>query len=289
MSTQENSPQEHPSTYVVQDRSNEEELIRLNFQDRMLTSSMGGVLPEQPDPAIFRRVLDVACGTGAWLTEVAKTYPLISLLIGVDVSKRMIEFASAQAQELGVHDRVEFHTMDALRMLEFPQGYFDLVNQRLGMSYLRTWDWPKLLQEFKRVTRRGGIIRLTESDVIIDSNSPALMRSNETFLKSLIQAGHLFTPDRLGIVNALPPLLSRHGFTNVQTHIYTLEYRAGTPEWRSFFEDMKRIMQTFAPFARRMGNQPEKAEELVQQALEEMQHPDFVATWHLTTVWGVKL
>ncbi len=288
MSIQENPRQEHPSTYVVQDRSNEEELIRLNFQDQMLTSGMGGVLPEQPDPASFKRVLDVACGTGSWLIEAAKTHPTMTLLIGADVSKRMIEYASSQAEEQGVSDRVEFHTMDALRMLEFPQGYFDLVNQRLGMSYLRTWDWPKLMREFSRVTRRGGTVRLTESDVIIDSTSPALMRSNEAFLNSLIQAGHLFTPDRLGIVNELPSLLGRHGLKNVQTRSYTLEYRAGTPEWRSFFEDMKRIMHTFAPFARKLGNQPEDPETLAQQALEEMQRPDFVARWTLVTVWGVR-
>lgn len=50
--------QEHPSTYFVQDRSNQEELDRLAIQDRLMTTSMGGVLPEQPDPSIFRRVLD---------------------------------------------------------------------------------------------------------------------------------------------------------------------------------------------------------------------------------------
>lgn len=288
MSTQENPRQEHPSTYVVQDRSNEEELIRLSVQDQMLTAGMGGVLPEQPDPTIFKRVLDVGCGTGAWLIEAAKTYPNMSLLIGADISRRMVEYATSQAEKAGVNERVEFHTMDALRMLEFPQGYFDLVNQRLGMSYLRTWDWPKLLREFTRVTRRGGTIRLTESDVIIDSTSPALMRSNEAFLNSLIQAGHLFTPDRLGIVNELPSLLSRHGFKNVQTRSYTLEYRAGTPEWRSFFEDMKRIMQTFAPFVRKLGKQPEDPEVLAQQAIEEMQRPDFVAKWNLVTVWGIR-
>jgi hypothetical protein len=40
---------EHPSTYPVQDRSNEEELVRLHIQDQMLTTSMGGPLPEQKD------------------------------------------------------------------------------------------------------------------------------------------------------------------------------------------------------------------------------------------------
>jgi ubiquinone/menaquinone biosynthesis C-methylase UbiE len=288
MAIQKETHQEHPSTYVVQDRANETELIRLNLQDQMLTTSMGGVLPEQPDPAAFRRILDVACGTGAWLIEAARTCPQMSLLIGADISKHMIEFASSQAEYQKVSDRVEFHTMDALRMLEFPNGYFDLVNQRLGMSYLRTWDWPKLLQEFIRVTRWGGIVRLTESDVLIDSSSPALMRSNEIFLHSLIRTGHLFSPDRLGIINALPSLLSRHGFTHLQTYPYLLEYRAGTPAWQPFFEDMKRIMQTFAPFARKLGNIPEDAEDLAQQAIEQMQDPNFVAIWRMQTVWGTR-
>src|SRR6266849_9236521 len=97
MSTPTDPRQEHPSTYFVQDRSNEEELTRLQIQDQMLTAGMGGVLPEQPDPLIFQRVLDVGCGTGGWLIEAAKTYPALSLLVGVDVSSLMIEYARAQA------------------------------------------------------------------------------------------------------------------------------------------------------------------------------------------------
>src|SRR5713101_7159473 len=132
MSTPTDPRQEHPSTYVVQDRSNEEELTRLQIQDQLVTASMGGVLPEQPDPTIFQRVLDVGCGTGGWLIEVAKTYPSISLLVGVDVSERMLAYAQEQAEAQQVSDRVEFRTMDALRMLEFPTHYFDLLNQRFG-------------------------------------------------------------------------------------------------------------------------------------------------------------
>jgi ubiquinone/menaquinone biosynthesis C-methylase UbiE len=104
-------------------------------------------------------VLDVGCGTGNWLIEAAKAYPTMSLLIGIDISAKMVKYACEQAEEQQVNDRVEFHTMDALRLLEFPDKYFDLVNLRLGVSYLRTWDWPKLLQELQRVTRSGGVIR----------------------------------------------------------------------------------------------------------------------------------
>src|SRR5579859_2675340 len=125
---------EQPSAYFVQDRSSEEEMIRLHLQDQMLTASMGGVLPEQTDLARFRRVLDVGCGTGDWLIEVAKTYPSISLLIGVDISSKMLDYARTQAEAQQVSDRVQFRAMDALRMLEFPANSFELVNQRFGMS-----------------------------------------------------------------------------------------------------------------------------------------------------------
>src|SRR6266849_1190813 len=98
---------EHPSTYFVQDRSNEEELTRVMIQDQLVTAGMGGVLPEQPDPTIFQRILDVGCGTGGWLIEAAKTYATMSLLVGVDVSERMIAYAQAQAEAQQVSDRVQ--------------------------------------------------------------------------------------------------------------------------------------------------------------------------------------
>src|SRR4029077_12157166 len=115
---------EHPSTYRVEDGSNQKELTRLQVQDRIVTQGMGGVLPEQSDPTTFRHVLDVGCGTGGWLIEVAKAFPDIQLLIGTDISGKMIEYARARAREEGVSDRVEFHVMDSLRMLEFPAAYF---------------------------------------------------------------------------------------------------------------------------------------------------------------------
>jgi predicted TPR repeat methyltransferase len=59
-------PKENPSAYFVMDRSNLEEMTRLDNQDTMLTKGMG-VMPEQPDPTNFKRILDIGCGTGGWL------------------------------------------------------------------------------------------------------------------------------------------------------------------------------------------------------------------------------
>jgi len=278
---------EHPSTYTVQDRSNEEELTRLQIQDQMITTSMGGVLPEQSDPTNWRRVLDVGCGTGGWLIATAKAYPNLSVLIGAEVSKRMVDAARAQAEAQHVSDRVEFHVQDALRMLEFPTGYFDLVNQRFAVSWLRTWEWPKLLDEYKRVCKRGGVIRITESDMVIDqSSSPAMTRLFELFLDALYRAGHYFTPEKNGVLNQLAPLLTQHGVRDVQTRAYTLSYRTGTPEGEQFSQDMQRAFRTTLPFMRKWSQVPDDYEAIYQQMLLEMKQPDFVAPWNLLTVWG---
>lgn len=134
-----------PNTYLLPDGITPRELIRLYIQDEMYTTSMGGTLPEQPDPTIFQRVLDVGCGTGCWLAATAEKYPTLTELVGVDISEDMIDYAQKQAEVRKVSERVKFHLMDALSVLDLPSDHFDLVNQRFGQSYLRNWDWRQVL------------------------------------------------------------------------------------------------------------------------------------------------
>jgi ubiquinone/menaquinone biosynthesis C-methylase UbiE len=276
---------EQSSTYFVQDRANQEEMKRLQLLDRTTTASMGGVLPEQPDPTIFRCVLDVGCGTGGWLIELAQTSPDSTLLVGVDASRVCIEYAREQAAAAQVSDRVEFHVADALRMLEFPAASFDLVNHRGAVSWLRTWDWPKLLQEYQRVARPDGVVRITEGD-IWTTNSPALSRLFALFLQAMYQSGHNFLPEGSGAASELVHLLQQHGLQRVQSRAYSLEFRPETPEGPRFFENIRMAYQTIMPFLRKWTRVPENYEEIYQQAMREMQQPDFMATWNLLTAWG---
>ena len=117
---------------------------------------------------MFRRVLDVGCGTGGWLTQTARTYPTIAQFIGVDVSAAMVRYARTQIEQNGaLARRVEFATMDVLLKLEFPDHFFSLVNERFGLSYLRTWDWHK----FRLVTSSTGMFPTT---VVLISDARAV-------------------------------------------------------------------------------------------------------------------
>ena len=277
---------EQPSTYVIADRSNQDELSRLRVIDHLFTRGMGGVLPEQPDPTIFSRVLDVGCGTGGWLIELAQTTPTCRLLVGVDASRTFIEYARAQAEAAHVSDRVEFHVADALRMLEFPSRFFDLVNHRAAVSWLRTWDWSKLLREYQRVCRPEGVVRLTEPEWPIAQSSPALLRLTELASQAFYAAGHYFTPTRDGITSRLAHLLQQHGLQQVQSQPHILEYPFGTPDWQSLCEHNRLGFRTIVPFLQKWTQVPGDYEQSYQQMLKDMQQPDFVGTWNLLTAWG---
>jgi ubiquinone/menaquinone biosynthesis C-methylase UbiE len=288
MTPQPDSQPERPSTYVVQDRSSQEELQRLQLQERLLTIALGGILPEQPVSMRFRRVLDVACGAGGWLIELAKTDPTITQLVGVDISKRMVDTARTASENQQVQDRVEFRVMDALSLFALSEDTFDLVNLRFATSFLRIWEWPKAVQELQRVTRPGGVIRLTESDLPDRSSSSALLRLFGLLAQAYNHAGKYFRPQAQGVSDELAELLEQQGIQNVQTCIYQPEARAGTVPGQLFFEDMKYLFRTNAPFLRKWTSVPDDYEDLYMQMLTEMQQPDFVVANQTITAWGSK-
>ena len=287
MSTPQNpQKRERPSTYVVQDRQNKREIQRLTMQDQLVTAIMGGVLPEQPDVTNIHRILDVGCATGGWAIEVAKAYPHMSV-VGIDISNAMIDYARMQAAEQQVADRIEFRVMDALQLLEFPDDFFDLVNLRFAIGWVRTWDWAKLISDMLRVTRTEGVIRLTDSDSS-QPNSPMLARWNAMLFRSLYQAGNLFEQEEKGLKEHLAPLLKQYGAQNVQTRRYSMEYQGGSPQGQTFCDDVSHAMKTSKLFLQKWGGIPTDYEAICEQAEQEMQQPDFCVTWNILTAWGTK-
>lgn len=277
------------STYFVPDRFNEKEITRLKLQDGLLTHSMGGVLVEQPDPSRLERLLDIGCGPGGWLIETALAYSQISLLIGIDISPKVIELANKQARTRQVEKRVEFQHMDALRMLEFPDNFFDLVNQRLAVSWLRTWDWAKLLQECWRVLRPDGVLRLTEINGIVECNSAAQTRLWNLLTQAFDRAGAYFTPGGILFDDILYRLLEQHNFQQIQAHFQTVEYHGRTNEGQLFAEDIKYLFRTIRPYLQKWTRLPDDYEELYQQAITDAEQPGFIATYKLFTICGTKL
>src|SRR5690242_12263475 len=92
---------ERADTYIL-DPENTAEMARLSIQDRLVTKSMGGTFSEHENqlPSDIKRILDVGCGPGGWVMDVAYEYPDVQV-VGLDISRTMIAYAKARAQAEG--------------------------------------------------------------------------------------------------------------------------------------------------------------------------------------------
>ena len=280
---------EDRSTFFLRNKWNKGESLRAQREDQMLTRAMGGPLAEQVDANVFAHALHIACGSGDWTIEAARRYLRMSL-VGIDNNPRILDYARANAAAAHVAERVRFQVMDVLRPLDFPTASFDLVNLRLGVTFIRTWEWPQLIAELVRVTRPGGIIRITEPQIVHQNKGPisisAMAKLHTTLTCALYHSGHLFKEDTTGITAHLTPLLTRFGCQDVQTKEYALEVRAETPEWRDYYDNALNVIPGSRAFLVKWGRFQEDFDALYQQAVEEMLKPGFHVSWNFLTVWG---
>ncbi|GER83969.1 hypothetical protein KTAU_26060 [Thermogemmatispora aurantia] len=279
---------EPENSYPI-DPENAGELARLMQQDRLLTEGMGGLLPEPGIRLPERgRVLDLACGPGGWALELAFHYPKAEV-IGVDISRQVIEYARAQAWSRGL-ENAHFEVMNVMEPLAFEDGSFDLINGRLLAGFMLPGAWPKLLAECDRLLKPGGIVRLTETEAPL-TTSPAYERFASLVAQALKRAGQSLSADgrHLGITPILPRLVRKAGFEQVRLRATVIEWSMGTEAHYPVFKDYLLGLELVQPFLVKVGVATrEELERLYQQAVAEMQQEDFCALWHLLTVWGYK-
>ena len=281
------NPLENQSTYFINPEE-AAETARLLLQDRSITKEMGGVFPASLDLPQVHMVLDMACGPGGWAIDVARAYPDMDV-VGVDISEKMIRYAQAHARASGL-DNASFQVMNILEPLTFPEDAFDFVNARLTSSFMPTRAWPNLLRESLRITRPGGVIRLTEAEWVFSNGS-----ASEQFASLLTHAmwldGKSFSPDgkRFGATLMLGQFFRDAGLVNIQRQAYALEYSYGTEAHETWYQNIMIAYPLLLPFLLKMGvTTKEEFDRLYEQIGAEMQQPEFRALFFLLSVWGTK-
>jgi ubiquinone/menaquinone biosynthesis C-methylase UbiE len=274
-------------TVYFNDPESGAEMVRLLEQDRLITQGMGGLLPERSnDFSGIQRVLDAACGPGGWVQEVAIAHREIEV-VGFDISQAMIDHARMQAQGHSL-DNARFLVMNLLQPLDFPASSFDLVNARF-INFLPAAAWARLLQEFRRIARPGGIIRLTESEWWYYTNSPALEHLNALIIRALKLQGGSFSERFTGVLPMLGRFLLDAGCININYQPHVIDYSFGTAAYQGFRQDAAVVFKSFQPFIVRMGVATQKEVDLLyEQMTLEMMQEGFRGLMLPCTAWGVK-
>ncbi|MBE3561614.1 MAG: class I SAM-dependent methyltransferase [Ktedonobacteraceae bacterium] len=285
------SIQPDENTYVI-DQESSAEMARLINQDLMITKHMGGLFPTTLDLSQVHDILDVACGPGGWALEVAFAHP-DKRVVGIDISNRMLEYARARAQVQGSKN-LTFLFMDATAPLKFPDASFDFVNARFLVGLMWKTAWEPFVKECFRVTRPGGIIRLTEVDIAAGiTNSSALERYNRLTARAAYRQGRTFCGDEdaahCGLTPMLSDFLERAGYCDIQEIPHMLNFSYGREAYRMQYKNLQAALKLLHPFLVKVGvATQEELDKLYEQMLLDMMREDFRGIWYFMSAIGKK-
>ncbi|MGZ4304736.1 MAG: methyltransferase domain-containing protein [Solirubrobacteraceae bacterium] len=104
-------------------------------------------------------MLDLGCGTGADVIDIARLVGPGGRVVGVDVSEALIAEARRRWDDSGLP--IEFRLGDA-QQLEFDDDSFDACRTKRMLMHVP--DERRALAEMVRVTRRGGRVAAFDFD-----------------------------------------------------------------------------------------------------------------------------
>lgn len=263
-------------------------LPRLFNFDLPRLKKTGQILPAQIDISAIHDVLDIACEDGAWTIIAAGACPQIQFT-GVDSDARALEEAGAQAGALGLHN-VSFTLMNPFTLQDIPDNAFDLVNARFIVGLIPADEWPKAMREFVRVTRPGGYIQFTETDLPI-TTGPACAKLEGLISQAYSQERRSFSPEGrlLSVTPVLRQLLRDAGCQDVRQTPYFANFSAGLEAHDEIMDDLASAYRLVLPWLVQVGvTTQEEVEQVYQQMLAEMQADNFCGVAFYLNVCGVR-
>ncbi len=288
-------PRRTDNRFVADPNSGETMAWLINF-DSFVNRGMGGALGEDLSERLSRiyrerggpvRILDIACGPGGWVADVAGEHPEYDVT-GIDISRPMTDYARSLAEARGFTN-AHFHVMDILKPLDFPNETFDLINARTLFGFMSPDTWPQLLGESLRIMRPGGIIRLTELEAPV-STSPALNWLWALTSQAFFTRGRSFSRDgrNIGIIAVLKRMLREAGYRNVSHKVYAFDL-ADREQREAFRQNFQIVFTLVRPFLLASGiTTEEEYDSHYLQMLAEMLAEDFDGIWIFLSAIGTK-
>lgn len=270
-----------PDNYIFGE--SDAEISRLNFQHYMFRLAFGGDYSapiKTPGD-----ILDVACGTGRWVRDVARRFPETNV-IGFDLSRDLLEASLAEGGET-IPANCTFLVGDALQPFAFPDTAFGFVMARACSAFIPAAQWPTVVGEMARVLQPGGWMEVRDFGLVRSSNAAlnaltvqfanlaqarGIHPGAGPFLKSYLattrlrdiqvrhvhlrsgaqhgaRAGQLMLADYLALMERVTPLIARAGLMNAEQWLQLLT-QART-ETRMYPDEQYAEVDLTATFGRR--------------------------------------
>lgn len=221
------------------------------------------------------RILEVGCGSGAILRDVARQLGPNGRAIGLDYSAALLAVAGELAERAGLADRIELREGDA-RALPFADAEVDVALAVTTLCHIPEAD--RAVAEMVRVTRPGGRVGVFARDM----DSMIVTHPDRPMTRRIVAANADYASVDGWLGRRAPRLLILAGLADVQVRPFTT-LQVGPTGFYAI------AAESAAETAVQVGSISEEERQHWLTALRaEQEAGQFVAGLTKLFVWGVK-
>ena len=238
------------------------------------------LVPTEVDLSNVWRIVDVACGSGQWVRDMATWSPTMTV-VGVDRQEEVMGRARRLAA-LGQLDNAEFVAEDMYHMETLKDRSFDLVHARFLAPVVAPHLWPALLQECLRVCHVGGTLVWTEAG-FPRTNSAACLRWCDWMKQAIIRLG--YTSDVTPYMHRLLGDVDGVDYTRVRRVETVLDIGVDTPLHTQIYRHISSLLDEMKPLLLTMDvAEKHELDEVCRCINRDIYGNMFQGTWTLTTM-----
>lgn len=149
--------------YMLPDNNNHIENYRLNSQHYIIRNVFKGDIFENNEIIKLLKkgcnVLDVGCGTGIWILEMAFLYEEC-IFLGIDINTDSVPNNIKPIN-------VKFINIDILKGINLKENYYDIIHIRMMLLAIPKNKWDFIINELLNILKNNGYIQFIEMDINI--------------------------------------------------------------------------------------------------------------------------
>lgn len=289
---------EEPSTdqsSYYPDPNSIEELFRLLSQDTYMNQRLRYSQPKEntllppsfiPEPGM--KILDLGCGPGGWVLEAAQIFPM-SVVTGIDINERRIEFAKKQAIAVNTPN-AEFILGNFAELEKYVQPEsVDFLHARLLKWF--SPNYKQLVKKWLTRVRAGGILCLVEGEGPI-TNSEAFDEVLQRVSVVLARQQPDEMPAGFQVVTPhLQHMLQDLHLVEIQEVAHVINFSAGAKGRGPFLMDITDGLQSIAhQLMQRGGLTEQESNHLIQRCIADLwENPAFRGIQYFLSIYGNKM
>lgn len=216
------------------------DLLSSNPSRRNSGSSHHQWMQDSPSLLILSppRVLDIACGNGTWILEMATEFP-DSQFYGIDILANYPTTVKPANTFFSQHDILD------PKGIPYPDDYFDYIHMRQVYSCFSEQDWVMVMKEIKRLLKPGGYVELRDIDPMLNNMGPITFKFFAKFpllMKKWHGVNILWARRMFDIMNDVGDMVDMHRQVN------TLQFGTSGPIGNMIQNSLRLALKSFRSF-----------------------------------------